>query len=401
VIVALARVAAYLALAWAAILLWLGLGAVIRRAQLHHRFRSRAPACAAGRRIVLIRPCAGLEPGLLDNLLSVQTAECEAELRVVLTVDSPDDAALPVLEAAAAQLRAEGLDAAVEIHPPTGPNRKASMIAAVLRGHGPTREVIVNVDSNVDLDGFDLDALLEPVLATAAEVGERVGVAWAPWVEQRTAAGVGPRCSEAVLGGSLTAFPLLCALHPHGLVGKIWAARIDALTSTGEFGELARYLGEDLAMADRLLAGGWKIAVVPVLGRVRGGAPSFEQVVERFGRWMLVVRGQQPRLLPSYPLFFFATPLVLALALLGAPAAPGASLVALGLAASARLIVTLTARHWSGRGLRAIPALLDAALSDTVLLLAWLRAVTRREVEWRGRRLRVEPGGELSAIEIE
>jgi ceramide glucosyltransferase len=43
--------------------------------------------------------------------------------------------------------------------------------------------------------------------------------------------------------------------------------------------------------------------------------------------------------------------------------------------------------------------LLDAALSDLVLMLAWIRAVSRREVEWRGHRLRVEPGGQLSAID--
>ena len=158
---------------------------------------------------------------------------------------------------------------------------------------------------------------------------------------------------------------------------------MDALEHSGDFGELARYLGEDLAMADRLRAAGWRIAVVPLLGRVRGGHGGFEQAVERFGRWMLVVRGQQPRLLPSYPLFFFATPMVTALVL----------------ATLARLLVTLAARYWSGRGLRPLATLVDAVLSDVVLMLAWIRAVTRREIEWRGHRLRVEPSGQLSSVE--
>ncbi|MFO7565972.1 MAG: glycosyltransferase [Enhygromyxa sp.] len=387
-------VAAYLALIWAAVLVWLAIGAALRRYQLHARFRSRPRPSAAGRRVLIVRPCAGAEPGLRDNLLSITEARSTAELRLIMSVDSPDDGARPIAEEVAAHLRGLGFDARVEIHPPIGPNRKASMIAEILREHGRAHELVVNVDSNVDLANFELDALLAPVLGP-----DRVGVAWAPWVEHRGFAGVGPRASEAVLGGSLTAFPLLCGIHPNGLVGKIWAARLDALAAAGGFGELASYLGEDLAMADRLRAAGWTIAVVPVLGRVRGGQPSLAQVIERIGRWMLVVRGQQPRLLPTYPLFFFATPMVCALALLGAAGSPELAATALGLAVGARLLVTLAARYWSGRGVRALPTLVDAVLSDSVLMLAWLRAVSRREVEWRGHRLRVEPGGQLSSVE--
>ncbi len=392
---AASKVAAWLALVWAAVLLWLAIGAVLRRYQLHARFRERTRGSAAGRRVLLVRPCAGAEPGLRANLLSLQTLTSAAQLRVVFTVDGPDDGARPIADAVAEQLRDEGFDVRVEVHPPIGPNRKASMLAAVLHRHAEAHELIVNVDSNVDLGGFDLDALLSPVL----DPDSRVGVAWAPWSEQRGFPGVGPRASEAVLGGSLTAFPLLCGIHPNGLVGKIWAARVDALAAAGEFAELARYLGEDLAMAERLRAAGWTIAVAPVLGRARGGQPSFVQVVERFGRWMLVVRGQEPRLLPSYPLFFFATPMVGAIALLGLTGNFEVALTALVLAFVARLSVTLAARYWSGRGLRPLPALIDAALSDLVLMLAWIRAVSRREVEWRGHRLRVEPGGRLSAVE--
>ena len=388
-----AAIAAWSALLWSAVLMWLAIGAVLRRQQLHTRFRARAQASAAGRTVLLIRPCSGAEPGLAANLLGLQTLTTQADLRVVLSVDSLDDAARPIADAVAEQLRAAGFAITVEVHPPTGPNRKASMIAGVLAAHGSAHELVVNVDSNVELDGFDLDAMLNPLLEP-----NRIGVVWAPWVEQRGFPGIGPRASEAVLGGSLTAFPLLCGIHPNGLVGKIWAARTEALGGGPGFGELTHYLGEDLAMVDRLRAAGWTVEVASVLGRARGGQPSFAQVVERFGRWMLVVRGQEPLLLPSYPLFFFATPMVAALALLGLAGNPDVAATALALALVARLSVTLAARHWSGRGLRPLPAILDAGLSDLVLMLAWIRAVSRREVEWRGHRLRVEPGGRLSAL---
>lgn len=391
---AASTIAAWLALTWGAVLLWLAIGAALRRYQLHARFASRPRISAAGRRVLIIRPCAGDEPSLHDNLLSLTELSSAATLRVILTVDSLDDSARPTIEAAAEQLRARGIDAHAELHLPIGPNRKASMIAEVLREHAAAHELVVNVDSNVDLAGFDLDALLGPTLAA-----DRIGVAWAPWMEQREFPGVGPRASEAVLGGSLTAFPLLCGIHPNGLVGKIWAARIDALTASGNFAELARYLGEDLAMADRLRAAGWGIAVVPLLGRARGGHPSFDQAIERFGRWMLVVRGQQPKLMVSYPLFFFATPMVSMLAALGWVSKPSLSWIALVFATLARLLVTITARYWSGRGLRPLATIVDAVLSDVVLMLAWIRAVSRREIEWRGRRLRVDANGQLSSVE--
>lgn len=389
--------AAFVALVWAAVLAWLAIGALIRRAQLERRFRSRPPHALAGRRVLLIRPCAGDEPNLLANLCSATTLRSQAELTVVMTVDDPRDGARPVVEEAVDRLRAAGVDARLEIHPPTGPNRKASLLAAVLAGPGTGEvEFVVNADSNVDLEGFELDALLAPLLV--GEGPDRVGTSWAPWAEQRSLPGLGARASEAVTGGSLTAFPLLCGIYPSGLVGKLWAARRDALEESGGLDGLTHYLGEDLAMAERLRAAGWGIAVAPVLGRARGGRPSFSAVVTRFARWMLAA-SQRPLLLVSYPLFFFATPLVLMLAALGALARPSVALSAVGLCLIARGMVTLAARYWSRRGLRLPAAFVDAALSDLVLMLAWLRAVSSREVAWRGHTLRVGRDGRLSAVD--
>src|SRR5262249_32483474 len=90
-------VAAYLALAWAATLAWLAIGAAVVRWALQRRTRALAPVSARGTRVVLVRPCAGAEPGLLDNLMSMQTLESEAELTIVMSVDDPEDGARPVI----------------------------------------------------------------------------------------------------------------------------------------------------------------------------------------------------------------------------------------------------------------------------------------------------------------
>src|SRR5690606_1167874 len=96
-----ASVVAYVALVWAALLAWLAIGAALRRAALQRRFRARARASVAGRSVLLIRPCSGAEPGLLDNLLSVRTPVTTARLRLIMCVDDADDAAWPIISAAA------------------------------------------------------------------------------------------------------------------------------------------------------------------------------------------------------------------------------------------------------------------------------------------------------------
>jgi ceramide glucosyltransferase len=342
--------------------------------------------------VLLVRPCAGAEPGLLENLVSAGSLGSAARITIVMSVDDPDDGARPVMEAALERLRAAGMDAHVEIHSPIGPNRKASMLAQVMRQHDDW-EFVVNVDSNVDLHEYPLDELLAPLLRDA-----RVGASWGPWSEVREHAGLGPRASAAVLGASLTAFPLLCGIYADGLVGKIWAARRETLAEC-EFESLTHYLGEDLEMGNRLRSRGWEIVAAATLGRARGSEASFQRVVQRFGRWILAVRGQRPQLLPTYPLFFFATPLVLVLAGLGALGRPAIALAAVGLAVFARVIVTLAAQHWSGRRMGPLRVIVEAGLGDVALGLAWVWALTRRDLEWRGHPLRVEPGGRLVATD--
>lgn len=339
-----------------------------------------------------MRPCAGQDPALLDNLRSLARTRSTLALHLVMAVDDPADTALPAIEQAASELRAAGLAVSVEVIANRGPNRKASILAGILERH-PRHALVVNIDSNVDLAGFDFDPLLAPLLRERS-----LGTIWVPWSERPLATGLGTRASDALLGGSLTAFPLLCGIYPQGLVGKFWAARRDALERIG-FAELVDYLGEDLEMARRLREQGLRVGAASLLVRSPAQQPNFSAAVERFARWMLVVRAQKLGLLFSYPAFFFATPLVLVLAAFGAIARLDLALAAACLALLARLAVALAARRWSGRGLALGPAIVDAVLADVVLGLAWLRAGSSREVEWRGHRLRIESDGRLRALD--
>lgn len=344
-------------------------------------------------RFVLVRPCAGDEAQLRRTLASLVRARWSFSLQVRLTVSETADAASPIARDVAARLGRAGLDARAVVVPPTGPNRKTSQLAGVvdpMLESGRIDGVIV-VDSDVDLAGVDLDALVEPLL----EAGAHVGATWCPPVEQGLGGTPGDRLSAAVLAGSMHAFPLLGTLDAGGLVGKLFAVRGDALRVIGGFSPLVHHLGEDMQLARRLRSHGWAVHMNEQVVQSRASGRSIREVFARYVRWLLVIRAQRPHLLPAYPLLLAATPLVLALCLASVRSAPWVAGMALLLATAGRILVARTAARFAGRASGLRLACADAALADLLLLVAFVRALGPRRVRWRQRVLRLGRRGLL------
>ncbi|MEO5725676.1 MAG: glycosyltransferase, partial [Byssovorax sp.] len=304
---------AVFALVWASVVAAVSLEA-IRRA-----FR-RKPLSAArpyGARVLLIRPCAGAELELDRTLASLVEARRSFEVRCRFALETELDAAHPAAERAAAALVAAGIDARVVLTRAAGPNRKAAQLAAVVALETRSLDVILIADSDVDLEGTDLDALVAPLVIKGG-----LSAVWAPPAEHGRAQTLADRASAALLGASLHAFPLLAGLDPRGLVGKLFAVKRSALVAVGGFDAFAAHLGEDMELAKQLLARGGSIAAAPVVARSLAAGRTWDQAVARFARWLGVIRAQRPLLLASYPALFFATPLLLVVAALTAPGAP-------------------------------------------------------------------------------
>jgi ceramide glucosyltransferase len=401
------------ALAWG----WAAAVASVSAAAVWRRARARPPAPGRDARpVVLARPCAGDEPGLEARLAAMPRSRVPVAVRI--TVARSADRA-PSMEAAAARLRAAGVDARVLVVPTDAPNRKAGQLAGLAATLGDV--LLVSADADVDLAGFDLDALVDPLrdgtsggpdetTAGASEAAPggaprgpgspALGATWAPPAEAGAARrGASPalgatwappaevggstwadRASGAVLGGSLHAFPLLAGLDPGGLVGKVFAARLDRVRRAGGLEALCAYVGEDMELARRLRRAGFATAAVPGVARACPPAGrTWGAVVERYGRWLAVIRRQRPALLASYPLLFAATGPLVALAL--AVAAPGAAALAVG----ARLAVAVAARRAAALPSRPAAPFVDAVLADVLLWAALCRALASRRVTWRGR----------------
>lgn len=315
---------------------------------------------------------------------------------LVFAVARDDDPALPVARAACEALVREGIDASVSVTHATGVNQKASQLAAVIDRAAPHDAVVV-IDSDVDCAALRLDALVAPLAADAS-----IAAVWAPVVE---ASGntFGDRASEAVLAGSLHAFPLLSKLDPEGMVSKVVALRSEALGAVGGFASLETILGEDMELARRLRAKGFRAVVHDRVATSRASGRAWSAVIDRYARWITVIRAQRPALMASYPAMFFATGLVafggacVACSPASTPLSRGLGVTAGALAIAARVAVAIAGRRAAGHALAKAP--LDAVLADAVLACAFVKALGARTVLWRGRVMRVARGGVMSEVE--
>lgn len=380
----LLAVGAAFALAWSLVV------AAIEVEAIRRAFGPKPPGLPrpVGARALVIRPCAGLEAELDRALASLADAPRSFEVSCRFALENELDPALPAAQRAAASLVARGVDARVVFTFAAGPNRKAAQLAAVIALENEPFDVILVADSDVDLAGTDLDALVAPLA-----IARGPDAVWAPPAEHGVARTTADRASAAVLGASLHAFPLLAGLDPRGLVGKLFAVKRGALAAIGGFDAFTAHLGEDMEIARRLLARGGAIAVARVVARSVASGRSWDQAVGRFARWLGVIRAQRPLLLTSYPALFFATPTIVAIATIAAPGAPSIAHAAIVIAVVSRVAVALAAARASGRPVGLARAVAESALADALLAAAFARCLCTRRIVWRASVVTIERSG--------
>jgi ceramide glucosyltransferase len=365
---------------WTALLLVMPLVALQRA-----RAAGRPPALPAppNRPTLLVRPCAGTPPWLSEALRSTGDAAFVESVQIRFTVDAATDPALPVAEAAAAVLRARGLDARAMVASHPGTNRKAAQVLACVAAHPDAAQVVV-ADADVDLASASFGLLCGPLSVSD------VAAAWQAVVETRGET-PGDRASAALLGASLHAFPLLGRLDPGGLVGKLFAfdrARVDA---AGGLEAGLSVLGEDMALAAALEARGFRIVQHAGAARSFARGRAMDDLVARYARWLQVIRTQRGGRLWTYPALFLGHALIGVAGLFMAVFQPAAGLAVIAGALIARLLAAAVAVRLGGGRVRA--SLPDLIAADVLLFRAWRAAVRSREVVWAGRRLQRGPGG--------
>jgi ceramide glucosyltransferase len=372
---------------------------LVETRRMLRRVRARAPGPRP--RLAILRPCAGLDPGLEDNLASTALARYDGERELYLLVAKKDDPAYAIAEQVRARLAREAPSVPVRVVVTaiaTRHNRKvAQLSAAEPLSDAP---VVVVIDSDIRLEDDTL-----PSLVDALEGDPRAGAASCPTIDVRRDT-FGDRASAALLTSTPHAFYCLGALAErsggaHVLCGAFIAVRREVLRELGGFSSLERYIGEDFELARQLHARGYSIPTAAVPGLVTDRGRSFLAVLQRFSRWATVTRQQRPHLMMTYPLLLGAGPLLLATAAaVLAVGVPHAGLIAALVMALLlpRLLLSITLRRaygLSGSPLRALPAML---LGELLICLGWAGALGRPIVAWRGVRYRVSRGGLIESI---
>ena len=258
---------------------------------------------------------------------------------------------------------------------PTTPNRKVGHVLHALAAVPRAGRVVCVVDADVAVDGPLLRALASAVVRGAALATAAPAPLPAP--------GLAARAQRALLCHTHQSFDALdaVAVGAKPVCGKAMALADAALAILPS---LRDQVGEDLELAKALHAAGEAVVLVEASARVPQEADApLAPVLERYTRWMQVLRAHRPWLFLSVPLLLAPSwPLAVLAPVAASPAA---------LAAVAMLWVARCALAWrlAPTGAGAWP------LGEALLLAAFVRAAGRRVVVWRGRRFRLARGGRM------
>jgi ceramide glucosyltransferase len=347
----------------------------------HVRQAPEAPSAAPP--ISILKPLCGIDDALEENLARFAALDYP-EYEVVLGVRSASDPAWPVARAAAR--RWPGRFRAVLQRGEPGMNPKVNQLVTLARA--ARHDVLVVSDSNVRVArGYlsEIAALLEE---------PSVGLVTHPIVgvgEER----LGSVMDHLHLAGSV-APGVVAAKRLAGrdiVVGKSMALRRADLVRLGGFEAVKDVLAEDYViglMISRVLGKRVAVARLPIENVSAGRSVS--EFAARYRRWSVLQRqAVGPWVYASMALL---NPLPLA-AVAAALAPSRAALSAL----AAACVVKAALDGATGRALRpggfCLRHLALVPVKDVVFGMAWAYGLVRRDVEWRGNRLRVLPGTRL------
>jgi ceramide glucosyltransferase len=242
-------------------------------------------------------------------------------------------------------------------------------------------QVVMCIDADVSVDAALVGALVDELRDGAA----LSSAAPRPTVSQS----LGGHAVRGLLVQSHHAFEVIDAMSTgaRAICGKAIAL---SPVAVAELVKLKDCIGEDLELAHVLHEKGLPVS----LAKATANVPQAEHVglvpvIDRFTRWMQVLRAHRPILYPTVPLLFAPTPMLMVLTSI--VATPWAA-VALSVLVGLRII--LANRQDDRGGLR-----FEWLLAEMLLLVCWLNSLKQgNTVQWRGRQFSLKPGGRMEAL---
>lgn len=346
------------------------------------RVRAR-PAASELPPISILKPLCGLDEGLYENLSSFARQEYP-KFELILGLADAHDPALSVVS----RLRAEYPHVAIRlvVHGEHDPVANPKVLTLVHALRIASYDHVLVSDSNVRVSADYLASIGAEMCDPDVGLVSNLIVA-------SGGQSLGARCETLHLNTFVAGGVCIADSSDRPcVVGKSMLMRRHQLDRLGGFESLRNVLAEDYLLGRRYRAAGYRVVLSrhPVFTEIR--ELKFGRFVSRHLRW-----AQLRRWCAFGP--FCYEPLLYSTPWLTAPLFAQQPLAEAGLACAAALLARigsdgLLARRVSGRW-PSLGSLAMIPVKDSVLLGAWMVALCRRSVHWRGHTLRLGPGTQL------
>jgi len=343
------------------------------------------PHCSAG--VSILKPVKGMDAESYHNYASFCHQDYQGDVQIIFAVASAEDPAIAVIH----QLIADHahLDISLEVNPALhGPNHKVSnLINAFPKAR---HDIVIVCDSDIRVAPDYLTNV------TAHFKNSKVGLVTSLY---RTSNVHGMATAIEATGFTAEMIPnVMVALQLEGLsfaLGASMAVRRKALEEIGGFEALADYLADDYQLGNKVFKAGWLIALDKCFVESMMKDENLTSVLSRQLRWCRTMRVSRPGgyLASGITLPFPA--LLLSTALAHTAWTAVASIVLLY---ACRLTVVtvysrlLTKDRLMPRWLWLLP------LRDMLGFFSWALSFLGNQVEWRGVRFKLRPGGKIEEL---
>lgn len=337
--------------------------------------RRRIPEPASWPAISILKPMAGFDDDLVENLETHLQLDYPAPYEIILGVRDKSDASYPIAKAFAEKYADRGVRLVLQEGEP-GFNPKVNQLITLTR-HAKY-DVIACTDANVRVPKHWLRenaaALALPGVGLATNM-------FAGAEEESTGAAFDHMTLSSFCAASM-AFAECWGWNL--IVGKSLAVTKATLKTIGGWEEVKDLLAEDQRLGFRLSQASLRTFACPTFVQNVQRKRSPTHFWDRYSRWAMlrfkVIGGfwLEPLLNPTIwaLLFLVAAPSPFSLAMVAASGAWNA------------LFTDITVRWTRGYGMK-LKYLLLTPVRDVIMFAAWVRGTTLRTVNWRGNVLNV------------
>ena len=345
-------------------------------AALAHLRRPSLPVPPPLAPVSILKPVHGSDPGFYEAIRS-HALQDSADFEILFGIGEPDDAARPQIERLMREF--PGVSIRVVVCPTKAPNRKVGLLMDLQRE--ARYPVLVVNDADISVSPHYLREVTGPLADPHAGLVTCLYRAEThDWPSHFEALAIATEFAPSILVAPLF------GVSEFGL-GSTLAFHKQDLEAVGGFGAVADYLADDYQIGRRLHRLGRKNVLSHLVVSTRVASGSWGGAWRHQLRWARTVRLSRAGGYAGLPVTF-ATLWAIAAACGGLWwTALAVLLIRLAMAVTCGWFVLRSAVVW--KYLYAIP------LRDLWGVCVWVAGLFGKTVEWRGRKLRLDPQGRI------